>query len=178
MKRRDLNVVSFKQAAVEEFHRLRPAFDLAPGIDGAAGWLLGGKSPGAGVRIFQLPVTYTLNGTRLAITTADNVARAHRDGFAWQNWFSDQDSDGPRDVADAHPGLRRRRDDLQAGGLPQGPARDAQPGVVRGAPALALNLVNGPIREAGAADRPEGGRCLGAARSRLARVNSLADCGH
>lgn len=93
--RKDVNVVSFKQAAVEEFHKLAPAFDLAPGIDGAAGWLLGTGSPGAGVRIFQLPITYKLNGSTLAITTAENVARAHRDGYAWQNWFSGDDSDAP-----------------------------------------------------------------------------------
>lgn len=95
VRRRDVNVVSFKQAAVQEFHRLAPGFDLAPGIDGAAKWLLGSGSPGAGVRIFQLPITYRLNGTTLAITTPDNVARAHREGFAWQNWFSDEDHDGP-----------------------------------------------------------------------------------
>ena len=27
------------------------------------------------------------------MTTADNVARAHREGYAWQNWFSNEDRD-------------------------------------------------------------------------------------
>jgi glycerophosphoryl diester phosphodiesterase len=41
-KRRDLIVVSFKQEAVDRFHQLVPALPVAPGIGGAANWLLGG----------------------------------------------------------------------------------------------------------------------------------------
>jgi glycerophosphoryl diester phosphodiesterase len=92
--RRDLIVVSFKQEAVERFHALAPKIPLAPGIGGSADWLLGGKSPGAGVVAFQLPITYELNGTTLSITTADNVAHAHRDGYAWHTWLSD-DGESP-----------------------------------------------------------------------------------
>jgi glycerophosphoryl diester phosphodiesterase len=44
---------------------------------------------------FQVPITFTTGGTTLQVTTADNVAKAHRDGYAWQNWFSDQDHDTP-----------------------------------------------------------------------------------
>jgi glycerophosphoryl diester phosphodiesterase len=88
-KRRDLIVVSFKQEAVDRFHQLVPALPLAPGIGGAANWLLAGGSPGAGVVAFQLPITYVLNGQTLQITTADNVARAHREGYAWHTWLSD-----------------------------------------------------------------------------------------
>jgi glycerophosphoryl diester phosphodiesterase len=87
--RRDVIVVSFKQEAVDRFHQLVPALPVAPGIGGAANWLLGGKSPGDGVVAFQLPITYQLNGQTLQITTADNVARAHRDGYAWHTWLSD-----------------------------------------------------------------------------------------
>jgi glycerophosphoryl diester phosphodiesterase len=29
------------------------------------------------------------------VTTADTVARAHREGYAWQNWFSSDDRDAP-----------------------------------------------------------------------------------
>ena len=47
--RRDLIVVSFKQEAVDRFHQLVPALPLAPGIGGAANWLLNGGSPGAGL---------------------------------------------------------------------------------------------------------------------------------
>ena len=92
-KRRDLIVVSFQQAAVDRFHELAPRVDLAPGITGAASWLLSGGSPGPGVVAFQVPITFTFGGTKLDVTTADNVARAHREGYAWQNWFSNEDRD-------------------------------------------------------------------------------------
>jgi glycerophosphoryl diester phosphodiesterase len=92
-KRRNLIVVSFQQAAVDRFHELAPRIDLAPGIDGAANWLLSGGSPGPGVVAFQVPITFTTGGTKLDVTTADNVARAHREGYAWQNWFSNEDRD-------------------------------------------------------------------------------------
>lgn len=93
--RRDLIVVSFKQPAVDRFHELAPEIDLAPGIAGAAGWLLGGASPGEGVVAFQVPITFELGGSPLEVTTAENVARAHAEGFAWQNWFSGDDRDAP-----------------------------------------------------------------------------------
>jgi glycerophosphoryl diester phosphodiesterase len=92
--RRDLIVVSFKQEAVNRFHALAPKIPLAPGIGGTADWLLGGTSPGENVVAFQLPITYVLNGTTLNITTADNVAHAHRDGYAWHTWLSD-DGESP-----------------------------------------------------------------------------------
>jgi glycerophosphoryl diester phosphodiesterase len=88
-KRRDLIVVSFKQKAVDRFHELVPAIAVAPGIDGTAAWLLAGGSPGAGVVAFQLPITYQLGDQTLSITNAENVARAHSEGFAWHTWLSD-----------------------------------------------------------------------------------------
>ena len=88
-KRRDLIVVSFKQEAVDRFHQLVPALPVAPGIGGAANWLLGGTSPGDGVVAFQLPITYVLGDQTLQITTKDNVARAHSEGYAWHTWLSD-----------------------------------------------------------------------------------------
>jgi glycerophosphoryl diester phosphodiesterase len=94
-KRRDLIVVSFQQAAVDRFHELAPRIDLAPGIAGAAAWILGGESPGEGVVAFQVPITYGFGGTLLNITTRENVARAHEQGYAWQNWFSGDDRDYP-----------------------------------------------------------------------------------
>lgn len=92
--RRDLIVVSFKQEAVDRFHQLAPAIPVAPGIGGSASFLLGGTSPGDGVVAFQLPITYELNGQTLNVTTADNVARAHRAGYAWHTWLSD-DGESP-----------------------------------------------------------------------------------
>jgi glycerophosphoryl diester phosphodiesterase len=94
-KRRNLIVVSFKQDAVDRFHQLVPSIDVAPGIDGAANWLLFGRSPGPGVVAFQVPVTYRLSGTLIKVTTADNVTHAHVEGYAWQNWFSNDDRDAP-----------------------------------------------------------------------------------
>jgi glycerophosphoryl diester phosphodiesterase len=94
-KRRDLIVVSFKQEAVDRFHQLVPALPVAPGIGGAANWLLGGMSPGDGVVAFQLPITYKLGDQTLQITTKDNVARAPREGYAWHPRLSD-DGESPK----------------------------------------------------------------------------------
>ena len=94
-KRRNLIVVSFRQAAVDRFHELVPRIGVAPGIDGAARWLLAGSSPGPGVVAFQVPITTQFGGSLLQVTTPDNVARAHREGYAWQNWFSNDDRDAP-----------------------------------------------------------------------------------
>jgi glycerophosphoryl diester phosphodiesterase len=87
--RRDVIVVSFQQAAVDRFHALAPAIPVAPGIDGAAGWVLSDKPPGDGVVAFQLPITYAVNGQTFDVTTPANVARAHAQGFAWHTWLSD-----------------------------------------------------------------------------------------
>jgi glycerophosphoryl diester phosphodiesterase len=92
-KRRDLIVVSFKQAAVDRFHALAPAIPVAPGIDGAVAWY-GGGSPGDGVVAFQLPITYVFGGSTIDVTNAENVARAHREGYAWHTWLSD-DGESP-----------------------------------------------------------------------------------
>lgn len=94
-KRRDLIVVSFRQEAVDRFHELVPKIDLAPGIAGASNWILGGGSPGPGVAAFQVPITFKFGETQLAITTPETVARAHSEGYAWQNWFSGEDRDAP-----------------------------------------------------------------------------------
>jgi glycerophosphoryl diester phosphodiesterase len=93
-RRRDLIVVSFKQEAVDRFHKLLPRIGVAPGIAGFAAWL-GMTSPGPGVVAFQVPITYVFGGTLLEITTAEAVARAHSEGYAWQNWFGNGDRDAP-----------------------------------------------------------------------------------
>ncbi|MBN1529871.1 MAG: hypothetical protein JW895_12480 [Thermoleophilaceae bacterium] len=90
-RRRDLIVVSFQQPAVDRFHALAPKIDVAPGIGDAASWVLANDQPGPGTVAFQVPITYS----GLAVTSVENVARAHRQGFAWQNWFSSDDSDAP-----------------------------------------------------------------------------------
>jgi glycerophosphoryl diester phosphodiesterase len=92
--RRDLIVVSFKQQAVDRFHQLAPAIGVAPGVDGAAAFLLGGGSPGDGVVAFQLPITFELGDQTLSVTNAENVAKAHGAGYAWYTWLSD-DGESP-----------------------------------------------------------------------------------
>jgi glycerophosphoryl diester phosphodiesterase len=87
--RRDIIVVSFQQPAVNRFHALAPAIPVAPGIDGAAGWVLSNTPPGDGVVAFQLPITYSVGGQVFDVTTPENVARAHAQGFAWHTWLSD-----------------------------------------------------------------------------------------
>jgi glycerophosphoryl diester phosphodiesterase len=93
-KRRDLIVASFQQPAIDRFHELAPAIGVAPGIGGSAAYLLGGGSPGPGVVAFQLPITYVFGGQTLSVTNAENVARAHRDGYAWHTWLSN-DGESP-----------------------------------------------------------------------------------
>jgi glycerophosphoryl diester phosphodiesterase len=93
-KRRDLIVVSFPQPALDRFHELAPAIGVAPGIGGSAGYLLSGESPGDGVVAFQLPITFVVGEQRLSVTNAENVARAHRDGYAWHTWLSN-DGESP-----------------------------------------------------------------------------------
>jgi glycerophosphoryl diester phosphodiesterase len=94
-RRRNLIVASFQQPAVDRFHRLVPRIDVAPGFAGAANWLLAGASPGPGVAAFQVPITFEQAGSVIQVTTPENVARAHREGYAWQNWFSGDDRDAP-----------------------------------------------------------------------------------
>jgi glycerophosphoryl diester phosphodiesterase len=93
--RRNLIVASFQQPAVDRFHELVPRIDVSPGIAGAANWLLAGGSPGPGVAAFQVPITFEQAGSTIQVTTAENVARAHSEGYAWQNWFSGDDRDAP-----------------------------------------------------------------------------------
>lgn len=101
--RDDLIVVSFHQSAVDRFHEIAPQIGLAPGVEGDAAWLLADAPPTPGTVAFQVPVTFQLGGVNYPVTTAENVARAHHQGFAWQNWFSNLDVDGPatwRDLID------------------------------------------------------------------------------
>jgi glycerophosphoryl diester phosphodiesterase len=82
------------QPAVDRFHELAPAIDVAPGVDGSAAFLLRGESPGDGVVAFQLPITYQVGDQVLDVTTAPNVAKAHAAGYAWHTWLSN-DGESP-----------------------------------------------------------------------------------
>jgi glycerophosphoryl diester phosphodiesterase len=90
-KRRDLIVVSFNQDAVDRFHAQVPQVDVAPGITGIAGFLLGGVPPAAGSVALQIPITYDLNGQTLQVTTPENVLKTHRAGLAVHVWLSNDE---------------------------------------------------------------------------------------
>jgi glycerophosphoryl diester phosphodiesterase len=90
-RRRDLIVVSFNQRAVDRFHELVPQVAVAPGVDGIAGFLLAGASPGPGVVALQIPITYELNGQPVAVTTPESVLRIHRAGYAVHVWLSNDE---------------------------------------------------------------------------------------
>ena len=91
-----LIVASFKDAAVARFHKLVPQIGLNAAQDATTKWFLADVPPPPGTVAFQVPITYKLGDAVIQVTTADTVARAHREGFAWHNWFSDMDVDGPR----------------------------------------------------------------------------------
>lgn len=94
VKRKDIIVVSFKQPAVDEFHKLAPQIPVAPGVDGMAAFLLFGNSPGTGVVAMQPPITYDYPGLgRIEVSSAEYIAKAHAAGYAWQNWFDGPDPD-------------------------------------------------------------------------------------
>jgi glycerophosphoryl diester phosphodiesterase len=92
--RNDLIVVSFQQPAVDRFHELAPRVGVAPGVTGVAGWVLDGTAPASGTVAFQLPVTFKFGQTVFNVTTAENVGRAHSEGYAVHTWFSGDDVDG------------------------------------------------------------------------------------
>ena len=94
VKRKDIIVVSFKQPAVDEFHKLAPRIPVAPGTAGMEAFLLHGESPGDGVVALQPPITYDYPPFgRIEISNADWIAKAHAAGYAWQNWFDGPDPD-------------------------------------------------------------------------------------
>lgn len=92
-KRKDIIVVSFKQEAVDLFHELAPNIVLAPGIGGMSSYLFGHKPLGEGSVAMQVPITYQFGNKLLTITSKALVAKAHANGYAWQNWFGDSDPD-------------------------------------------------------------------------------------
>jgi glycerophosphoryl diester phosphodiesterase len=94
-KHPDLIVVSFKQQAVDLFHSLDPGIDTAPGVDGAAAYLLGNVPLPPGSVAMQMPITYKLGDQTLEITSPANVQKAHQDGYAWQTWMSGNAEDTP-----------------------------------------------------------------------------------
>jgi len=106
-RRRNLIVVSFRQAAVDRFHKLVPRIDLAPGIDGAANWLLAGGSPGDGVVAFEVPITFRIGDALLEVSTAENVARAQR-GLRLAQLVLERRQRRTRDLAPPDRHVRRR----------------------------------------------------------------------
>ena len=94
VKRKDIIVVSFKQPAVDEFHKLAPRIPVAPGTAGMEAFLLHGESPGDGVVALQPPITFDYPPFgRIEISNAAWITQAHAAGYAWQNWFDGPDPD-------------------------------------------------------------------------------------
>jgi glycerophosphoryl diester phosphodiesterase len=96
VERDDLIVVSFHQAAVDRFHELQPTIGVAPGTSGVADWILNESPPTQGTVAIQLPITFKFGDSLLDVTTAQNVERTHRGGYAVHTWFGDEDVDGAR----------------------------------------------------------------------------------
>jgi len=94
-RRKDLIVVSFRQAAVNRFHEIAPKVSLAPGSSGIIDFLTADKAPVAGTVALQVPMTYLFGGMRIEVLTPDWVAKAHAAGLAWHSWFDGPDVDGP-----------------------------------------------------------------------------------
>ena len=96
-KRKDLIVVSFRQAAVNVFHEVAPQVPLAPGSSPLIGYFLQNKSLGPGVVAVQVPMTYLYQGNRVDLLDKGLgwVEKAHANGLAWHSWFDGPDVDGP-----------------------------------------------------------------------------------
>jgi len=86
----ELIVVSFNQFAVDRFHRLAPAFGVAPGVIGVAGFTATGLAP-PGTVALQVPLE--LSG--IPVATADFVRRAHASGYAVHVFTSGDDEETP-----------------------------------------------------------------------------------
>lgn len=92
-KRSDVIVVSFDQLAVDRFHKAAPQFDVAPGVDGISGFLLGGQPAPAGTKALQIPITYKLGSVTLEVVTPAYVEKAHRAGIAVHVWLDKSEED-------------------------------------------------------------------------------------
>jgi glycerophosphoryl diester phosphodiesterase len=85
--RKDVIVASFEQEAIDRFRQKAPQIDVAPGIGGISGWLLGGGTLPPGTKALQIPIFYDLGGLRLEIVTRERVAKAHAEGVAIHVWL-------------------------------------------------------------------------------------------
>lgn len=85
--RTDVIIASFDQAAIDRFHKAAPKIDVAPGVDGISGFLLGGIPAPAGTKALQIPITFTFGGVKLEVVTRDHVEQAHRAGYAVHVWL-------------------------------------------------------------------------------------------
>jgi glycerophosphoryl diester phosphodiesterase len=79
---RGIMVASFNDAALARFHELAPKIDMAPGVAGVAGYILGNVPPPPGTKAFQVPTEF--NG--IPVTTPEFVDRAHEDGYGVHVW--------------------------------------------------------------------------------------------
>ena len=109
--RRDLVVVSFKQAAVDRFNELAPNIPTAPGIEGDYKYLWASFSkrvkPSSQTVAFQVPNSFLVSGLyAFNIANCDWIGRAHGDGYAWHQWFGSAVGEHPADVDDIGTGTQ------------------------------------------------------------------------
>lgn len=86
----ELIVVSFNQLAVDRFHRIAPAFGVAPGVIGVAAFTATGLAA-PGTVALQVP----LEVSGIPVATADFVRRAHASGYAVHVFTSGDDEETP-----------------------------------------------------------------------------------
>ncbi|MEI6448216.1 MAG: glycerophosphodiester phosphodiesterase family protein [Actinomycetes bacterium] len=96
--RRDIVVVSFRQEAVDRFNQVAPNIPTAPGITGDYQYLFSNfasrKIPSPQTVAIQVPNSYVVNGFLANnIANCDWIGRAHTDGYAWHQWFGNDDLD-------------------------------------------------------------------------------------
>nr|WP_246345534.1 glycerophosphodiester phosphodiesterase [Conexibacter arvalis] len=85
--RSDVLVASFDQVAVDRFHQKAPKIDVAPGVDGISGFLLGGQPAPRGTKALQIPIRYSFGPVTLDVVTREHVEKARRAGYAVHVWL-------------------------------------------------------------------------------------------
>ena len=94
--RTDVVVVSFKQEAVDLFTTIATKIPTAPGIAGDLAFFWSSNPTAAPKTVaFQVPNQYSISGTVIRdIANCGYIGMAHTRGYAWHQWFANEDIDG------------------------------------------------------------------------------------
>ena len=96
--RTDLVIVSFHQSAVDLFSTIAPQIPTAPGVQGDIDFFWDhAHHPKASPQTvaFQVPNRWIVGGSWIYnIANCGYIKMAHDGGYAWNDWFADQDTDG------------------------------------------------------------------------------------